>query len=66
PHIKFEQAKKLAQALPGDPHTGRIIKESIKGKARASSALTGHERIGPRPVATGHARTAWREPRFAS
>ncbi len=32
PHIKFEQAKKLAQALPGDPHTGRIVKESIKGK----------------------------------
>ena len=32
PHIKFEQAKKLAKALPGDPHTGRIIKESIKGK----------------------------------
>jgi pyruvate dehydrogenase (quinone) len=32
PHIKFEQAKKLAQALPGDPHTARIIKESIKGK----------------------------------
>ncbi len=32
PHIKFEQAKKLAMALPGDPHSGRIIKESIKGK----------------------------------
>jgi pyruvate dehydrogenase (quinone) len=32
PHIKFEQAKKLAKALPGDPHTGRIIKESLKGK----------------------------------
>ncbi|HWE13171.1 MAG TPA: thiamine pyrophosphate-requiring protein [Solirubrobacteraceae bacterium] len=32
PHIKFEQAKKLAMALPGDPHTGRIITESIKGK----------------------------------
>ena len=32
PHIKFEQAKKLAKALPGDPHTGRIIKQSIKGK----------------------------------
>ncbi|MGB0092034.1 MAG: thiamine pyrophosphate-requiring protein [Solirubrobacteraceae bacterium] len=32
PHIKFEQAKKLAQALPGDPHRGRIIKQSIKGK----------------------------------
>jgi pyruvate dehydrogenase (quinone) len=32
PHIKMEQAKKLAKALPGDPHTGRIIKQSIKGK----------------------------------
>jgi pyruvate dehydrogenase (quinone) len=32
PHIKFEQAKKLAKALPGDPARGRIIKESIKGK----------------------------------
>jgi pyruvate dehydrogenase (quinone) len=32
PHIKFEQAKKLAKALPGDPHTGRIITQSIKGK----------------------------------
>jgi pyruvate dehydrogenase (quinone) len=32
PHIKFEQAKKLAKALPSDPHRGRIVKESIKGK----------------------------------
>jgi pyruvate dehydrogenase (quinone) len=32
PHIKFEQAKKLAKALPGDPHAKRIIRESIKGK----------------------------------
>jgi pyruvate dehydrogenase (quinone) len=32
PHIKFEQAQKLAMALPGDPHTGRIIKQSVKGK----------------------------------
>jgi pyruvate dehydrogenase (quinone) len=32
PHIKFEQAKKLAKALPGDPHTGRVIRESLKGK----------------------------------
>jgi pyruvate dehydrogenase (quinone) len=32
PHIKFEQAKKLAKALPGDPHTGRIIRQSVKGK----------------------------------
>jgi len=33
PHIQFEQAKKLAHALPGDPARGRIIKESLKGKA---------------------------------
>ncbi len=32
PHINFEQAKKLAQALPGDPHAGRVIKQSIKGQ----------------------------------
>jgi pyruvate dehydrogenase (quinone) len=32
PHIRLEQAQKLAKALPGDPHTGRIIKESFKGK----------------------------------
>jgi pyruvate dehydrogenase (quinone) len=32
PHINFEQAKKLAQALPGDEHKGRIIKQSLKGK----------------------------------
>ncbi len=32
PHIQFEQAKKLAKALPGDPHRGRIVKESLKGK----------------------------------
>jgi len=32
PHIKFEQAKKLAKALPGDPARGRIIKQSLKGK----------------------------------
>ena len=32
PHIQFEQAKKLAHALPGDPHRGRIIKQSLKGK----------------------------------
>jgi pyruvate dehydrogenase (quinone) len=32
PHIRFEQARKLAMALPGDPHRGRIVKESIKGK----------------------------------
>ena len=22
----------MAKALPGDPHTGRIVKQSIKGK----------------------------------
>ena len=32
PHIRFEHAQKLAKALPGDPHAGRIVKESIKGK----------------------------------
>ena len=33
PHIRFEQAKSLAEALrAGDPHAGRIIKESVKGK----------------------------------
>jgi pyruvate dehydrogenase (quinone) len=32
PHIKFNQAQKMAMALPGDPHTGRIIKQSLKGK----------------------------------
>ena len=32
PHIRFEQAQKMAKALPGDPHTGRIIKQSFKGK----------------------------------
>jgi pyruvate dehydrogenase (quinone) len=32
PHIRFEQAKMLAQALPGDPARARIIKESVKGK----------------------------------
>jgi pyruvate dehydrogenase (quinone) len=33
PHIRFEQAQHMAQALAhGDPHTGRIIRESVKGK----------------------------------
>jgi pyruvate dehydrogenase (quinone) len=32
PHIRFEQAKQLARALPGDPARGRIMKESLKGK----------------------------------
>jgi pyruvate dehydrogenase (quinone) len=32
PHIRFEQAQKMAKALPGDPHSRRIIKQSVKGK----------------------------------
>jgi pyruvate dehydrogenase (quinone) len=32
PHIRFEQAKKLAKALPGDPARGEIIAQSVKGK----------------------------------
>jgi pyruvate dehydrogenase (quinone) len=32
PHIRFEQAQHMAMALKGDPHRGRIMKESIKGK----------------------------------
>ncbi|HWD63959.1 MAG TPA: thiamine pyrophosphate-dependent enzyme, partial [Solirubrobacteraceae bacterium] len=32
PHIRFEQAKKLSKALPGDPHSRRIITQSVKGK----------------------------------
>jgi pyruvate dehydrogenase (quinone) len=32
PHIKFEQAQKMAMALPGDPARADIIKQSIKGK----------------------------------
>jgi pyruvate dehydrogenase (quinone) len=32
PHIRFEQAQKMAMALPGDPHSGRIVKEAVKGK----------------------------------
>jgi len=32
PHIRFEQAEHMAMALTGDPHRGRIVKESIKGK----------------------------------
>jgi len=34
PHIRFEQAKKLAQALPGDPARGEIVGQSIKGKLK--------------------------------
>jgi pyruvate dehydrogenase (quinone) len=32
PHIRFEQAKKLAKALPGDPARKEIVGQSIKGK----------------------------------
>ncbi len=32
PHIRFEQARKMAHALPGDPARGRIMREAIKGK----------------------------------
>ena len=31
PHIRFEQAKALAKALPGDPARGRIVRQSLKG-----------------------------------
>jgi pyruvate dehydrogenase (quinone) len=33
PHIRFEQAKQMAQALlKRDPNAARIIKQSLKGK----------------------------------
>ena len=32
PHIRLEQAKGLASALPGDPARGRIVKQSLRGK----------------------------------
>src|SRR3954471_24933006 len=33
PHIRFEQANKLAMSLAaGDPAAGRIVKQSLKGK----------------------------------
>jgi pyruvate dehydrogenase (quinone) len=32
PHIRFEQAQHMAKALPKDPHTGRMIRQSVKGK----------------------------------
>ncbi len=33
PHIRMEQAQKMAKALVGgDPHRGRIMKQSLKGK----------------------------------
>jgi pyruvate dehydrogenase (quinone) len=34
PHIRFEQAKKLAKALPGDSARGEIVTQSIKGKVQ--------------------------------
>ncbi|HEY1715779.1 MAG TPA: thiamine pyrophosphate-dependent enzyme [Solirubrobacteraceae bacterium] len=32
PHIRFEQAQKMAHALPGDPARGEIMREAVKGK----------------------------------
>jgi pyruvate dehydrogenase (quinone) len=32
PHITFDQAQKLAHALPGDPARGEIVRQAIKGK----------------------------------
>jgi pyruvate dehydrogenase (quinone) len=32
PHIRFEQARQMAHALPGDPARGQIMREAIKGK----------------------------------
>jgi pyruvate dehydrogenase (quinone) len=34
PHIRLEQAKKLAKALPGDSARGEIVTQSIKGKLK--------------------------------
>jgi pyruvate dehydrogenase (quinone) len=35
PHIKFEQATALAKSLlKGDPHGGRIVSQSLKGKLK--------------------------------
>ncbi len=34
PHIRFEQAKGMAQALRKDPARGEMLKQSIKGKAQ--------------------------------
>jgi pyruvate dehydrogenase (quinone) len=31
PHITFEQAQKMAHALPGDPARGQIMRQAIKG-----------------------------------
>ena len=33
PHIRFEQASKMAQAaMKGEPHTGRIMRNALRGK----------------------------------
>ena len=32
PHIRFEQAREMAHALPGDPARGEIIRQALKGK----------------------------------
>jgi pyruvate dehydrogenase (quinone) len=32
PHIRLEQAHKLATALPGDPARGRILRNALRGK----------------------------------
>ena len=34
PHIEFDQARKLASALRGDPARGRIIRQSLRGKVQ--------------------------------
>jgi pyruvate dehydrogenase (quinone) len=35
PHIRMEQVTEMSQALlKGDPAAGRIIKQSLKGKAK--------------------------------
>jgi pyruvate dehydrogenase (quinone) len=32
PHITFDQARKMAHALPGDPARGQIMRQALKGK----------------------------------
>ena len=32
PHVRFEQARQMAHALPGDPARGRIVAQAVKGK----------------------------------
>jgi pyruvate dehydrogenase (quinone) len=32
PHITFDQANKMAHALPGDPARGEIMRQALKGK----------------------------------